>query len=40
MNIPTTDIISDNIHCTYGFDKLSNAWLVFFIARENADALE
>ena len=35
-----TDIISDNIHCTYGFDKLSNAWLVFFIARENADALE
>ena len=40
LNHIETDIISDNIHCTYGFDKLSNAWLVFFIARENADALE
>ena len=36
LNHIETDIISDNIHCTYGFDKLSNAWLVFFIARENA----
>lgn len=35
LNPIETNIISDNIHCTYGFDKMSNSWLIFFTAMEN-----
>ena len=35
LNPIEINILSDNIHCTYGFDKMSNSWLIFFTAMEN-----
>ena len=32
LNSQTINVMTDNIHCIYGYGKISNAWLVHFIA--------
>ena len=32
LNSQIINVMTDNIHCIYGYDKISNAWLVHFIA--------